>query len=109
MNTNKLKCKGHILEDMPIINVSMENNYKLQYLALVSRLEHPENFTKEENINETILYLISWLKEQRTNYQHSEDFIDILVEYEKYVGYDIIDTTILRGCYFMFTDLRKAG
>jgi len=93
-----------------MLNTAIKNNYHLQYLRLIRRFEHPENYEMEEDVNKTIFHLISWLKKQRTNYPHcKEDFIDILVEYEKYVGYEIIDTTILRGCYLMFADLRKAG
>lgn len=93
-----------------MLNTAVKNKYSLQYLKLVSRLEHPENYTEKENVNRSILHLIGWLKNQSANYPHcKEDFIDVLIEYEKYIGYEIIDTTILMGCYLMFANLRSVS
>ncbi len=109
MVMNELKC-SNIMNLIPIDNIPSDDSYELLYLALISRIEHPEIYKNGEDLNKSILYLIQLLKKQQAK-QHSNrsDFIEILIEYEKYIGYEIIDATILIGCYLMFTNLRKEG
>ncbi len=52
---------GTVLNDIPIADIPMMSDYKWQLNCLNDRLEHPEKYSKTENVEETIKKLKQWL------------------------------------------------
>lgn len=61
MVMNELKCSD-VMNFKSIDNIPSDDNYELLYMDLVSRIEHPEIYKDDENLNKSILYLIQLLK-----------------------------------------------
>lgn len=66
METKKIKCKDKDTGKeflLPLIEMNVDADYKWQLSALKSRIEHPELYEQEEDVEKEIAKIKKWLAE----------------------------------------------
>lgn len=69
MEIKQIKCRNEDTGNeffLPLLEMDADADYKWQVSALKSRIEHPELYEQEEDIEKEIAKIKKWIAEHRT-------------------------------------------